>query len=451
MFKKIHAYRESVETIAKLAIPITIGQLGFVLMGFADVIMLGRYSTVSMSSAGVGNAVFFLFSLIGIGTLYAISAIISIADGENKPQQAIPVFYSSIWVTVILSACLMAVNYILYLNFDIFKQSNELTEYSREYLWIVNLSIPGLFLFNNGKQVLDGLGKTSASMYVTIFGLLVNIVLNYIMIYGKFGCPEMGLAGAAWATLIARYVMAIIMLLWAWYHPRMQALRLLTIEHKSYVASILRIGLPIGFTYFFEIAAFSFALIMAGMISVAHSGAHQIAINLASITYMFVMGISAACSIAVGNNYGARDAAGVRRSGMAAILLTVAIELVFAIVFLVFHKQLPYMYTNDVNLLIITPPLIILAAFFQLSDGLQAVAAGALRGIKDTRTTGIIAFVSYWLIMMPGAWYLCFNAGWGITGIWVSFVVGLSFASVLLLYRFHKQTIIGKLQFSDET
>lgn len=420
-------------------------------MGFADVIMLGRYSTISMSSAGVGNAVFFLFALIGIGTLYAVSTIIAIADGEEIPQQAIPVFFSSIKVTVLLSMLLMGINYSFYLNFDLFGQSKAVTELSREYLWIVNFSIPALLLFNNGKQTLDGLGKTGISMYVTIIGLLLNVLFNYMMIYGKYGFPEMGLAGAAWATVIARYAMAVIMLFWAWFHPRMNELKKMSIVHKSYIVSILRIGIPVGFTYFFEIAAFSFALIMAGQISELHSGAHQIAINLASITYMFVMGISAACGILVGNNYGAKDAAGVRRAGMAAIILTVLIELVFAVVFFVFNKELALIYTNDKALLALTPSLIILAAFFQLSDGLQAVAAGALRGIKDTRITGIIAFVSYWIIMMPGAWLLCFNGGMGINGIWLAFVIGLSFAAVLLLYRFHKQTKPGVLQFGDET
>jgi len=435
----------------RLALPITIGQLGMVLMGFADVVMLGEYETLSMSSAGVGNAVFFLFALIGVGTLYAVSTIISIAEGEDKPQQAIPVFYSSIWVSIGLSAFLMGINLLLYHYFHLFLQTEALTRLGREYLWIVNFSIPALLFFNNGKQLLDGLGKTRISMYVTFMGLLLNVALNKLLIFGQMGFPEMGLAGAAWATVIARYFMAILMLVWAWYHPRLQALKQLRIEYHSYILSILRIGLPVGLTYFFEIAAFSFALIMAGQISEVHSGAHQIAINLASITYMFVLGVSAACSIIVGNHYGAKDRTGIRRAGFAAIFLAVGIELIFALILLVFHKELPGIYTSDPRLLEITPMLIIFAAFFQLSDGLQAVAAGALRGIKDTKITGLIALLSYWLIMMPGAWWLCFPMGYGINGIWIAFVVGLSFAAAFLLYRFHRQTLGNTLVFGDET
>ena len=451
MIFKIKEYRETVISIARLAIPITIGQLGLVLMGFADVVMLGRYNTVSMSSAGVGNAVFFLFSLIGIGTLYAVSTIISIAVGEGKPQQTIPVFFSSLWVSLLLSAGLMGLNLLLYFNFDWFGQTPAISKLAKEFLWIVNFSLPALLFFNNGKQVMDGLGKTQISMYVTFFGLALNVFLNYFLIFGNYGAPEMGMSGAAWATVISRYTMAVIMLLWTWFHPRFIELKKIKIEAKSYVWSILRIGFPVGFTYFFEIAAFSYALIMAGRISELHSGAHQIAINLASITYMFVLGVSAACSIVVGNHYGAKDALGVRKAGFAAIGLTVAIELVFAILFMVFNEEIPLIYTDDVKLLAMTPSLIILAAFFQISDGLQAVGAGALRGIKDTRITGIIALVAYWFFMMPGAYYLCFELNMGIEGIWISFVVGLSFAAALLLHRFNYKTKAKRLVFEDES
>jgi len=183
------------------------------------------------------------------------------------------------------------------------------------------------------------------------------------------------------------------------------------------------------------------------MLSDLHSAAHQIAINLASVTYMFVTGVAAAGNIIVGNHYGANDAAGIRRSGFAALIITVAIEIVFALVFLIFYKELPLIYTNDADLLIITPPLILLAAVFQMSDGLQAVGAGVLRGIKDTRITGIIAFVCYWLIMIPGAYFLCFYTDMGINGIWLAFVIGLTLAAILLLHRFNKMSKPENLHF----
>jgi len=395
---------------------------------------------LDMSAAGFGNAIFFLFMLLGVGTMYAVSTITSIADGEDRPQQAIPIFFSSIKVAIGLSAILMVVNFILCDNLWIFKQSPELTKLGRDYIWIVNFSVPALMFFNCGKQLLDGLGKTQISMYVTFFGLLLNVVLNYILIFGKLGFDEMGLAGAAWATVISRVAMALIIMVWTWWHPLIKTLKTKHIEHISYVREILKIGIPVGFTFFFEIAAFSIALVFAGMLSNVHSAAHQIAINLASVTYMFVTGISAAGNIIVGNHYGANDAAGIRRSGFAAIIITIHIEIVFALVFFIFYNELPKIYTSDPELLAITPPLIILAAIFQMSDGLQAVGAGVLRGIKDTRITGIIAFVCYWIIMIPGAYYLCFYTDMGINGIWLAFVIGLTLAAILLLFRFNKMS-----------
>ncbi len=451
MFKKIASYHAIVRDIAKLALPITIGQLGLVLMGFTDIVLLGRLDTLSMSAAGFGNAVFFLFILIGIGTMYAVSTLTSISDGEERPQQSIPIFYSSLYVALFLSIALMLVNYVMGNYLYLFRQSPELTALGKEYLWIVNLSVPALLFFNSGKHLMDGLGKTQISMYVTFFGLALNFILNIIMIWGYFGCPAMGLAGSAWATVIARYVMAVMMLFWVWYHPLILHLKQQTIEFKSYFLAILKIGIPVGFTFFFEIAAFSIALIMAGSISDIHSASHQIAINLASITYMFVTGIAAAANILVGNFYGAQDKAGVRRSGFAAIFLTIGIEIIFALIFFIFKDELPLIYTNDAAVLVIAPGLILLAAFFQLSDGLQTVAAGALRGIKDTRVTGVIAFLSYWVLMMPGAYLLCFEWDWGIEGIWIAFIVGLTFAAILLLYRFYKQTKFNIIQFTDET
>lgn len=447
MLKIYHSYKDLVWSISKLAFPITIGQLGLVLMGFADVVMLGNYKTIDMSAAGFGNAIFFLFMLLGVGTMYAVSTITSIADGEDRPQQAIPIFFSSIKVAFVLSIILMAVNFALYYNLSIFKQSPELTKLGAEYIWIVNFSVPALMFFNVGKQLLDGLGKTQISMYVTFFGLVLNVVLNYVLIFGKMGFEEMGLAGAAWATVISRIAMAIIMMAWAWWHPLMNDLKKRSIEQMSYFKEILKIGIPVGFTFFFEIAAFSIALVFAGMLSDLHSAAHQIAINLASVTYMFVTGVAAAGNIIVGNHYGANDASGIRRSGFAALIITVVIEIVFALVFLIFYKELPSIYTNDPELLIITPPLILLAAIFQMSDGLQAVGAGVLRGIKDTRITGIIAFVCYWLIMIPGAYYLCFFTDMGINGIWLAFVIGLTLAAILLLYRFNKMSKPENLHF----
>lgn len=450
LLSKIKTYKALFIETAKLAYPITIGQLGLVLMGAVDTIMLGRLSTDIMDAAAVGNAIFFLIMLIGMGTLYAVSTFTAIANGENKPQQGIPIFFSSLRVSLYLSIAIFLLNFVLYYHFDILAQTPAVTKGGAEFLLIVNWGVPAIMLYNSGKQLLDGLGKTNISMYVTFFGVSLNIFLNWIMIFGNWGCEPMGLIGSAWATNISRFAMALIMLACAWYHPFVKGLKKLHIEYKRYDWAILKTGLPIGFTFFFEMAAFTAGLIMSGWIDETHQGAHQIAINLASITYMFITGIAAAGSILVGNFYGAKDKIGVRKAGFAAIVLGLGTEVLFALLFIFMGGVLPLIYTHDEGVIEIAQRLLLLAAFFQLSDGLQAVGAGVLRGIKDTKITGIIAFVSYWVIMVPGAYFLCFKLNWGIEGIWFAFIVGLTFAAIWLINRFFNQSLYHNLKFEED-
>jgi MATE family multidrug resistance protein len=415
-----------------------------VLMGFADTVMLGRYSTIQMSAASFGNAVFFQTIIFGIGLLYAVSTLIAIADGEGKLEKSIPIFKSSLLISAFLSVVFILIHYILIYNIEIFGQTNKVNIHASSYLKIVNYATPAILVFYASKQLMDGLSFTKIAMYVTFFGLLLNVFLNWVMIYGNLGFSEMGINGAAWATNVARIFMAILMFYFAWLHPTVRKLR---IEQKvsqsfSYFWSILKLGGPIGLTFFFEIAAFSVGLIMAGWISENSMAAHQIAINLASITYMFVTGIAAAATIVVGNYYGAKDKEGIRHSARIAFTITIVIEVVFALMLLLFNSQIAAVYSDDEVVLQLSVGLIVLAAFFQLSDGLQAVGAGVLRGVKETKITGVIALFAYWGIMIPGAYYLAFKTDLGVKGIWISFIVGLSFAALFLLLRFY--TIIKK-------
>jgi len=447
---KLKTYKSLILQTIKLAYPITIGQLGLVLMGAIDTIMLGRIGTDVMDAAAVGNAIFFLIMLIGIGLLYAVGTFAAIADGEGKPQQCIPIFFSSLRVSIWVSVAIILLNILLYYNFSIFGQTPFVSAQGAKFLWIANLGVPAIMFYNSGKQMLDGLGKTQIGMYVTFIGVSLNIFLNWIMIFGHWGCEPMGLVGAAWATNISRFVMAILMLAFAWYHPLVEKLKKLKIQYEKYDWRILKTGLPIGLTFFFEMGAFTAGLIMAGWKDETHQGAHQIAINLASLTYMFITGVAAAGNIMVGNYYGAKDKINVRKAGFAAIIVGLGIEIIFAIFFILLGSVLPLLYTDDVAVIEIAQKLLYLAAFFQLSDGLQAVGAGILRGIKDTKTTGIIAFIAYWIIMVPGAYFLCFKLNWGIEGIWFAFIFGLTFAAIWLINRFFNQSLYKNLTFKND-
>ena len=444
------SFKKSIlQEIVKLAIPITIGQLGFMLMGFADTVMLGKYSTIEMSAASFGNVVFFQVIIFGMGLLFAVSTLVSISIGEEKPEKSIGIFYSSILLSFLLSIVLYIILYILIENIHWFGQTETIGLLGGQYLYIVNFSTPFIIFFTCSKQLMDGYSKTKVSMYITFIGLSLNILLNWILIFGHFGFEKMGLIGAAWATTIARFVMMVLMISTIFANKDFRFYQTIYIEKKSYLKDLLKLGVPIGFSFFFEIFAFSTGLIMAGWISEIALAAHQIAFNIASLTYMFVTGIAAAASIIVGNYYGSKNKEAIKTTFIQTIKLTLFIEVIFVILLFALYAKIPLIYTKDVEVIALSTGLVILSAFFQVSDGIQAVVGGCLRGIKDTKFIGIISFFSYCIIMIPGAYFLSFYLNLGVKGIWYSFIIGLTFAAIFMVYRFYYKTFKKSIIFED--
>ncbi len=436
---KILFQKDVLISVIKLGLPITIGQLGLVLMGTIDIMMLGRVSKYDVGGASVGNSIFFLVTLLGIGFMFAVGTLVSVKMGEKKPKSAVSVFLNSLKISIVISLVLMFLNELAYHQFYWLKQTKEVTNLGKNYLRIVNWSVPAIMLFNASKQMLDGLGKTKWGMYVTYFGLALNVLLNYLMIFGHWGFEPMGIVGAAWATVIARFAMAIIMFLITWNYPLVKQY-VKENNHENFTLELCKLGIPIGFTFFFEIAAFSICLIFSGMISEIHLNAHQIAINIASITYMFITGIAAAANIKVGYYFGMKDSKSVRLYGMSCIAFALVLEFFFMLLFLLFPQFLSSLFTEDIEVLKMASGLLVFAALFQLTDGLQAVAAGALRGIKQTTFTGIVALISYWVVMIPLAYILCFNFKLSIQGIWYGINIGLLVVSLVMFWRFYMKS-----------
>jgi MATE family multidrug resistance protein len=320
------------------------------------------------------------------------------------------------------------------------KHSDKDNLLATEFLRIVNFSTGGMFFFVAGKQFLDGMGRTKIGMVITLGGLLLNIFLNWVLIYGRLGMPMMGIRGAAIATTTARVVMTIAIFAFIWQDVRIKELRKEFNkhigEHLVYIKPILIIGIPAGLQFFWEVAAFNAGQIMSGWISTEAEAAHMIAIGLASITFMILTGFSAAGTIMIGYSYGAKDREGMRVSGNTIIILCIVFEVLFAGLFFTCHSLLPLLYTDNAEVISIASTMLILAAFFQMSDGLQAVAAGALRGMQDVKFPALIAFISYWLVMIPACYILAFPLHMGLQGIWIGFIIGLSLAAVLQLIRF---------------
>jgi len=305
------------------------------------------------------------------------------------------------------------------------------------------ISVFPMNFYLSGKNVCDGYYLTMSPMIITFAALILNIFLNWLLIYGNWGFPPMGLNGAGMATLISRIAMAIAVTWFVFQSP--------TIGFKwksvfnfnfqtNFITPILRLGVPSGLQYFFEVAAFSGAAILAGQLGAIPQAAHQIAINIASLTFMFAVGIAVSGSIYVAENYARNDLKGARKYGLSALRLVVGVEICFALFLFISYKFLPGLYTNDSKVAEIAAKLILIAAVFQVVDGIQAVSLGLLRGLHDTKMPSLLTFIAYWGIGLPLSWYLGLKTDWGIYGIWWALTFSLFFISITAAWRFRAKT-----------
>lgn len=433
-------YRARIKEALSLALPIIAGQLGQVLMGFFDTVQIGGLGHEYIAASGFANGIYWMTVLLGLGVMYAVSPLVSEAFGEGNGHKSIGALISSLVIAVGMTVIFMIVIQALSWNIAVFRHTDMDNELASRFLNIVNWSTGFLFLFMAGKQFLDGMERTRIGMYITLGGLVINIFLNWVLIYGHLGAPKLGIAGAAIATSTARVLMAVTILIFIWRDAQVRQLRR---EFKQYadpalahVRPILAIGLPVGFQFFAEVAAFNGGQIMSGWISTTAEAAHMIAIGLASITFMVVTGFSSAGTIMIGYAYGARDREGIRLAGNTVFILVVILEAFFALLFLTCHHLLPQLYTDNAEVISIASTMLIFAAIFQVSDGLQSAAAGALRGMQDASFPAVIAFLSYTVVMIPGCYLLAFHYHMGLSGIWIGFIIGLFIAAVLQLARF---------------
>jgi MATE family multidrug resistance protein len=294
--------------------------------------------------------------------------------------------------------------------------------------------------FQTYKQFIEGLSQTKQAMFITVVFNLLNIGLNWLLIYGNWGFPELGLNGAGWATLISRVFMAWALYIYVTksnrYKNYIRGLRLKQIR-LTIIKKMLGIGIPTGLQFIFEVGAFSTAAIMMGWIGVNALAAHQIAINLASISYMMASGLSAAAMVRIGNQLGKRDISKLREVGFSIFGMVTVFMSVFAILFLLLKNYMPLLYIDDPQVIKMAASLLIIAGIFQISDGLQVVALGALRGLSDVRIPTLVTLLAYWVVGLPLGYFLAFKLHWNELGIWIGLLIGLTLTAIMLLYRFN--------------
>ena len=439
------------ETI-KLAIPVSIGQLGHIMMGVIDSLMVGRVGTDQLAASALVNSLFFLVVVLGLGMTMAITPLVAIAKGRKDDDECGIILRQSLVVNLVFSVVLLV---LVFLGADMIKymdQTPRVTEYAESYMKILAFSVIPFLGFQVYRQFLEGISLVKPPMYIAIFSNTFNALFNWVFIYGHFGFDAMGLDGAGVSTLLSRIIMVAIIIVYVIKAKGLQkydpSLRFRKLDWKL-MKKIIHIGLPSGFQYFLEIAAFSFSAVMIGWLGAAALAAHQIAMNLAAVSYMIILGISAAGTIRVGNAVGQKDRGEVRKAGFTALVLADIVMFGFAIIFILFRYQLPQLYVENEAVIKLASSLLIIASLFQLFDGLQATAVGILRGLTDVKLPLIISFCSYWLIGLPVGYYLGFVHNLGTLGVWVGFLVGLICVGISLTFRFNYLTKRGKLyQFS---
>lgn len=448
----LHQYTKEFSYNLKLAYPIILGMLGHTLIGIVDNIMVGKLGATELAAVSLGNSFIYVAISLGIGFSTAITPIIAQADAEKDTQKIRSAFHHGLFLCGILGLTLFGVIVLAKPLMYYMGQPEEVIVLAKPYIDWVAFSLIPLVVYQGYKQFADGLSMTKYSMYAIIMANVVHVILNYFLIYGIWIFPKMGIIGAALGTVISRFMML------AFMHLILSRNKKLTAYFQNFsfqdikktmLNKIVSLGLPSALQMFFEVALFTSAIWLSGSLGKNSQAANQIALSLASATFMFAMGLSVTAMIRVSNQKGLKDYKKLVVVARSIFLLAIIIEIIFAICFVFFHQYLPHLFLNmEKNALVIdneeviaiAAQLLLVAAVFQISDGIQVVVLGALRGLQDVKIPMYITFAAYWVVGFPVSYYLGKHTELKATGIWIGLLAGLTVAAVFLYIRFNYLT-----------
>ena len=419
-----------------LAIPVVINQLGHIMVGVADSMMVGKVGIIPLAAATFANTFYHILMLFGIGVSYAITPLVASTHPLNN-KILFKYLSNALILNFLLGVGLLIISYVCSYYLDMFGQDQEVVLKARPYLIIMSFSFLPLMVFQTFRQYLEGLSDTFNPMIISIIANLINVGLNYLLIYGKFGFPALELNGAGYASLIARVVMVLLILILL--KNKWKGI-FIKINWKI-INKLLKIGIPSGLQYIFEIGAFALATIMVGWLGAKALAAHNIALNLAAISYMAASGLSAASCVRIGNQMRMKNKKNLRMIGMSSFGLVVFFMTLCGLFFIIFRNILPSLYVSDTQVIAMSSTLLMIAAAFQISDGIQVVGLGVLRGLSDVKVPTLVTFFAYWIVAIPCGYIFCFIYDWGINGIWYALFIGLTLSGISHIWRFHKLTI----------
>lgn len=432
----------------QLSFPVMLGMLGHTFVQFADNIMVGQLGTGPLAAVSLGNSFVYIAMALGIGFSTAITPLVAEADGAGNVDGAKSALKHGLVLCTLLGATLFGIILLAKPLMYVMDQPAEVVTLAMPYLDLVAFSLVPLVMFQAFKQFSDGLSQTAYPMYATILANVVNIGLNYLLIFGHLGFPKMGAVGAAVGTLVSRVVMVIF--LWALlnskkkFHPYVSHFKFFSIQ-KKVLKKIISLGFPSSLQMLFEVGLFTGAVWLSGVLGKNAQAANQIALNLSSMTFMVATGLSVAAMVRVGNQKGLGNFKEMRRIAQSVFFLAILLSTLFALIFMLGRFWLPTIYLDmddpinfkdNHEVIAITAQLLLVSAFFQIFDGIQVVVLGALRGLQDVKLPTGITFIAYWLIGFPVSYYLGLHTQLGSMGIWTGLLTGLFASSIMLYLRF---------------
>lgn len=426
-----------------IAIPVMLAQLGQGLVQLADTIMVGHVGVTDLAAASFGGAVFFIGFGCCLGLTMGSTPLIGKEYAAGNHATVARLFLNSILFDLLVGVVLCIVMYAASCFMDRMGQPDEVWPLAMTYYRILLASLPFVLLFQAFRQFLEGLGNTQLTMYVTIGGNLLNVGLNWAMIFGHFGLPAMGVAGAAYATLISRIIMCATLVIWVLNKKQFSDYIKdfsRSLINRETLGELYKISWPIGLQTMLEPLGMNIAVLFVGWCGTTALASHEIAINISCFTWMISCGIASATTIRVSHQIGVKDYVAMKKAGIASIHLVLAFMGICSVLILLLRTPIAKAFSNDPGVLEVAPTLLILLALFQLADGVQTVVIGALRGMQDVKTPVIVAAICYITTCLAVGYFCCITLGWGAVGVWVGYLTELYLASIILLFAFHKKS-----------
>ncbi len=432
-------YQKYYSSNLKLALPLIISQAGQIVVSLADNIMVGRVGTAALAASSFANSIFIIILVFGIGFSYSITPMVATAIGGGYAKKAFHWFYQGFWVNILLGIVLVLLSFVVALFMSDMGQPDDVVELGIPYFLIISASIIPFLFFASYKQFAEGLSNTRIAMFITVGGNIVNVVINYLLIFGKAGFPELGLLGAGIGTLMARIVMALAF--WIAYKKIGLFDRFRHYHHEirfsvKAALQLMRLGGPIGIQFVVEVFAFSLGGIMMGWLGEINLAAHQIVLTVASLTYMMSSGLASATTIIVSTFRGEGKYKQLKYAAFASVHMVVLFMAVTASVYILWRYFIPALFVTDHEVITIAAGLFIIAAFFQVFDGVQVVVIGILRGLEDVVFSMVVIVIAYLFIGIPVGYVMSFVLDMGAVGIWIGYLTGLALVGIVLMLRF---------------